>query len=302
MSQKYGEILVGIDGSLPAQRVAELAIQIAAHLNLSIRGLHVVDQRLVMDWYTDNPAESDGRQGIANRTDRIDQLEVQGEACLAWLEKQCRHANVSMTGDLFIGGVTEVLCQEAANVNLVALGKRGNGHTKKAHTLGSNFRNIISRVRQPILVGGEEERPLKRILFIEKSSRDISKTLDSVARLQNSIHGEVIGLDIQKSNIAMQAGLCEIMTEFHKIGITDYRLAGRPGWSVAEIVASAREYSADLVVIRKDRSPAMIKWLTGSTMEDFIEAMPLPVLLIHEYGLFHNLDCKPERDKNVVHS
>jgi nucleotide-binding universal stress UspA family protein len=157
-------------------------------------------------------------------------------------------------------------------------------------------------VRKPILVGGEEERPLKKILFIEKSRRDISKTLALVASLQKSIHGGLIGLDIKKNNIARQADLSEIMTEFHDIGITDYRLIGRAGWSVADISAAAREYSADLIVMRKDWSPAIIKWLTGSTLGGFIKAMPLPLLLIHEYGLIQNIDLEPEKENYVVHS
>jgi nucleotide-binding universal stress UspA family protein len=227
---------------------------------------------------------------------------LKGGLCLTWLEKQCQIANVSMTGDLFYGGVPDVLNQEACDASMLALGKRGEGYIRDTHTLGSNFRAIINRVRKPILVGGEKERPLKKILFIEKSRRDISKTLALVASLQKSIHGGLIGLDIQKNNIAMQADLSEIMNEFHEIGVTDYRLVGHPGWSIADIAATARKFSADLIVMRKDRSPAMIKWLTGSTLGDLIKALPLPILLIQEYGLIHKIDFELERDKYVVNS
>ncbi len=290
-----------MDGSLPAQRAANLAIQIASLLNLSIRGLYVVDQRLIMKRNTVYQAELDSRRDLTKRTDVIDQLKVKGESYLKWLEKQCRSANVSMTGDLFWGRVPDVLCKEASDASMLALGKCGNRHIDK-HMLGSNFRIIINRVRLPILVGGDEARTLKQILFIEKSRRDISKTLALVARLQRSIHGGVIGLDIQKNNIAMQAGLSEIMAEFHKSGITDYRLVGHSGWSVAEIVAAACAYSADLIVIRRDRYPAMIKWLTGSTLGGFISAMPLPMLLIQEYVEIRNIGFEPKREKYGIHS
>lgn len=288
LKKKPNEILVGIDGSLTAQRTANLAIQIASNMNLSIRGLYVVDDGSVVKLYSEYKAEYDGRRKGKNQTDFINQLKMKGESCLTWLEKQCKIANVSMTGDLVYGGVPEVFYLEASEASMLALGKRGEGHINDAHTLGNNFQAIINHVRKPILVGGEKERPLKKILLIEKSGRDISKTLGLAASLQESIHAGLIVLDIQKNNIARQAGLSEIMNEFRKIGITDYRLVGHAGWSVAEIEAAACEYSADLIVFRKDRSSAMIKWLTGSTLGGFILAMQLPILLIHEYGLIHN--------------
>jgi nucleotide-binding universal stress UspA family protein len=293
---------VGIDGSLPAHLAANVAIQIASKMNLSIRGLYVVDDGVVMKRYSDIKAENDGRGSLSNRRDYINQLKAKGEVCLTWLEKQCQIENVSMAGDLVYGSVPDVFYQEASDAIMLALGKRGEGHIKETHTLGSNFRAIIEKQRKPILIGGEKERPLRKILFIEKSGRDISQTLDLVASLQKSIHGGLIGLDIQKNNIAMQVGLSEIMTEFRKIGITDYRLIGRAGWSVEDIEAAACEYSADLIVMRKDRSPVMIKWLTGATLGRLILAMQLPILLIHEYGLIYKIDLEQENDKYVVHS
>ncbi len=299
--QNPGEILVGMDGSLPAQRTGKLAIQIASNLNLSIRGIYVVEDEFFTKRNSASHAESTRDRELKNRRDSMDRLRLKGESCLTWLEKQCQIANVSMTRDLFYGSVTEVLTREASVASMLALGKRGEGHKRDTHTLGSNFRAIINRVRKPLLVGGERKRPLRKILFIEKSRRDISKTLTLVVSLQRSIHSGLIGLDIQKNNIAMQAGLSEIMTEFHEIGITDYLLIGHAGRSVAEIAATARRNSADLIVMRIDRSPAMLKWLTGSTLGGFLMAMTLPMLLIHEYGLIHKIDFGTE-DRYVVHT
>jgi nucleotide-binding universal stress UspA family protein len=197
-----------------------------------------------------------------------------------------------MTGDVYWGGIPEVLCREASDATMLALGKRGSGSKKDALMLGRNFCSVIAKVRLPVLVGGDEERTLRQIFFIEKGRTDIYKTLPSVARLNQSFPDGVTGLVIQKNKAILQAGLAEIMTEFHKYNISDYFLIGHRGWSVPEIVASTCEHSADLIVIRRDRYLSIIKWLTGSTLEDLISAARLPMLLIQEYGLIHANDIE----------
>jgi nucleotide-binding universal stress UspA family protein len=280
MSQKSKQILVGIDGSQPAQEAAKLEIQVASHLNLSIRGLYVVDQRLVMNGYSNYQTELDGRRDLLNRTDLIDHFKMKGEASLMWLEEQCRSENVPMTGDLFFGGVTEVLCQEAEDAIMLALGKHGNGHGKNTHSLGKDFRTVINRLCLPVLVGGEDERPIKQLSLIIKSDRDIKDTLALMIRLQSNISTRLLVLDIQKNGTARQAGLSEIMVEFPEKGLHDFHLISHSSWSLTEIIAVLREYSADLIVIRRDRYPALIKWLTGSTLNRVVADMPLQLLLV----------------------
>ena len=118
------EILVGMDGSASAKRSANLAIEIAACLHWAIRGLYVVDDALVMDPYVPFQKELGWKRIVAGRIDLIEAFKQKGDMCLTWLEAECKKASVAVTGDLFFGGVSEIILQQGLNVCALALGRR----------------------------------------------------------------------------------------------------------------------------------------------------------------------------------
>jgi hypothetical protein len=57
-----------------------------------------------------------------------------------------------VTVEIEFGGVPELLLQQAAQAQMVALGRRGHGHTTDPDHLGRNFRAIAHQAHQPMLI------------------------------------------------------------------------------------------------------------------------------------------------------
>jgi nucleotide-binding universal stress UspA family protein len=273
-------ILVAMDGSLPAQAAASLAIQIAASQNLSIRGLYVVDDRLVMDSYANYQAELGSTEEVASRADLVNQFRKWGDATLQWLEARCRDGNIPVTTDLLFGSVPELILQEASQAKLLALGRRGHGHAMDVSYLGRNFRAIAHHVHQPILVGGDELRSTQRLLLAYNGSERATSALAWATLLQRTRQSEVIALAVQENSSASQPWLSEMQAQLDTGGLANYRFASRTGLPSTEIVAAASEHQVDLIVMGRYRHTALLEWLVGSTLDRVLCSTRLPVLVV----------------------
>jgi nucleotide-binding universal stress UspA family protein len=271
-------ILVAMDGSLSAQAAASLAIQIAPSQNLSIRGLHVVDHRLVMDSYANYQAELGRVEKVTSRANLVNQFVKQGDAVLWRLEARCRDGNIPVTTDLLFGGVPELVLQEAAQAKLLALGRRGHGHAADTSHLGRNFQAIAHQVHQPMLVGGDEQRPLQRLLLAYNGSEHATNALAWVTLLQRTRQSEVIALAVLENGSASRSWLSEMQAQLDASGLANYRFVSREGRPAAEIAAAASEHQVDLIVMGRYRHTALLEWLIGSTLDHVLRSTRLPVL------------------------
>jgi nucleotide-binding universal stress UspA family protein len=272
-------VLAAIDGSLPAQAAASLAIQIAASQKLPIHGLYVASEWLVMDSYADYQAELGRAEEVASRADLVNQFRKQGDAALQWLEVRCRDAGVPVTSALLFGSVPELVLQEAAQAKLLALGRRGHGHATDASYLGRNFRAIAHHVHQPMLVGGDEQRPIQRLLLAYNGGEHATIALAWATLLQRTLQSKVVVLAVQEDSSASQPWLSEMQAQLDAGGLANYRFVSREGQPAAEIVAAASEYQVDLIVMGRYRHTALLEWLVGSTLDRVLCSTRLPVLV-----------------------
>ena len=273
-------ILVATDDSLPAQRAANLAIQIAPGQGLSIRGLYVVDEGLVTDSYDNYQTELGGTEEPSSRADLVQQFRKQGDIALQRLEAHCRIGNIPVTTDLVFGGVPELVLQEAAQAKLLALGRRGQGHVTDTSHLGRIFRAVAHHAQLPILVGGDEQRSLNRLLLAYNGSEHAINALAWTKLLQHKPVSQVIALAVQENSSTSQHWLSEIEQQLNTAGLVDYRLVSREGQPAAEIIAAASEHQADLVVMGRYRHTALIEWVVGSTLDRVLRGTRLPVLAV----------------------
>lgn len=273
-------ILVAIDGSLSAQAAASLAIQMAPSQDLSIRGLYVVDELLVMDWYANYQAELGGTKELTSRAVLVEQFKQQGDAALQRLEVRCRGGNIPVTADLLFGGVPGLVLKEAAQAKLLALGRRGHGHAADTSHLGRNFRAIAHHAHLPILVGGDEQRSLQRLLLAYNGGKHATNALAWVTLLQRTQVSQVIVLAVQENSSASSEWLSEMQAQVDASGLANYRFISREGQPATEIVAAASEHQADLIVMGRYRHTALIEGLIGSTLDRALRSTRLPMLVV----------------------
>jgi nucleotide-binding universal stress UspA family protein len=241
-------ILVAHDGSPPAQAAASVAVQIAQSRNLVIRGLYVVDEALVLDTYADYQTELGDIKKPTSRDDLVAGFRERGETALQLLAARCQATGVPVTTDIQFGSVLELLRQEAAPVELLALGRRGHRHAVDPHRLGGHFRAI-------------------------------QRALGWASLLQPALSASVVVLAVQDSDDAPGQWAMDLETQVAQSNLGHYEFFTRIGQPAAEIVAAAAENQVDLIVMGRYHHMALLEWLAGSTVDKVLRNTGLPVLV-----------------------
>ncbi len=281
--QRGDVILVAVDGSPQAQSAAQVAIQIAKSQHLSIQGLYIVDGSLVLDSYTDYKHELGEEVDIHSTADVVSEFEKQGQQALEWLTDRCREANISVTTDLWFGGTTEMIMKELTedHVAWLGLGRRGNAHMNEPQHLGLHFKDIAHHTQCPMLVGGDEYRPIRRILLAYNASQRTHEALTWTLLLQRDFQAQVaiVGVANHDNEDEAHQWLDEARSHIAGPDLPNYQFLVRQGDAAAEIVSAAAEYEADLIVVGGYRHGELAEWLTGSTLDQILRSTPLTLLV-----------------------
>lgn len=269
------EILVAQDGSAAALAAASIAIQIAQSQDLSIHGLYVVDETLALDTYADYGRELESNVEPASRAELLTWFEEQGDAALQMLEVRCQAAGVPVTAELLAGGVPEMVLRESERAQLLAVGRRGHGHEGDPHHLGQSFRIIAHHAHVPLIIGGDEERTVRRLLLAYDGSKRAQSALAWASLLQRALSAEVMVVAVQENGLqATNEWLAEARSQ-----LAGSRCLHRLGQPASEIVTVAEENLVDLIVMGRYRHVALLEGLVGSTVDRVLHGTQLPVLM-----------------------
>ena len=281
------EYLVAIDGSICSQVAAELAVLFAQNFNAHIRGLFVVDETVVLSTFSSNQAELGRPDAPRSRAHLVDWYEKKGTIELEWLTSLYQTKKVEGTTDLLFGGVPDLIRESSERVDLLALGRRGNGHENDPHHLGRNFRAIAHNFSRPIIIGGDETKSPKSILLPYSTSEwEQSEIKPSVMqwvfRLQKVFSCELLVLGIQESFGGSHAAVIgEMEQALDRNEIVDYRLINRKGEPANEILDVCQNYPIDLIVTDGHVYTPLVEWLVGSTLDQVLRKSSVPVFLVH---------------------
>jgi nucleotide-binding universal stress UspA family protein len=269
------EIVIAQDGSPAALAAAVIAIQIAQSQDLSVHGLYIVDETLALDPYINYHRELESDRAPASRAELLTWFEKQGDAALQLLEARCRAAGVPVTAELLAGGVPEMVLRNSEQARLLAIGRRGHGHEGDPYHLGQSFRTIAHHTHLPLIIGGDKERTVRRLLLAYEGSAHTQPALNWASLLQRTLPAEVVVLAVQENG---RQPTREWLEEA-RAQLSDCRCLHRLGQPASEIVAVAEETQADLIVMGRYRHTALLEWLIGSTVDRVLRGTQLPVLM-----------------------
>lgn len=274
-------ILLALDGSKISNNTSVTTVQIAEMLRLEIIGLYVIDEELVTIDYADYAKELGVDGPSLSRADRAALFEKRGHDVLQWLNSSCEEHGVCMMTQMGMGGVWDVILSQARKANLLAIGRRGNGHPDDPNYLGSNFRHIAHRVRIPLLVGGDNVSEIKNLLLAYHGKERAQKALFWTEKLSGCSSGELKILVVQENDTSAsnEAWLEDIRSHLLKCRINDSQLMIRRGDPSEQIVKVAMETESDLIILGGYRHKAPLEWLEGSTLDEVLRRTPLPVLI-----------------------
>lgn len=269
------EILVAQDGSTSALAAAAIAIQIAQSQDLSVHGLYVVDETLALDTYADYRRELESNGELTSRAELLTWFEEQGDAALQRLEVRCQAAGVPLTAELVAGGVPEMVLRASKQARLLAIGRQGHGHKRDLHHLGQNFRTIAHHTHLPLVIGGDEERKVRRLLLAYDGSKHAQPALAWASSLQRTLPAEVVVVAVQENGLQSTSEWLEEA----RAQLAGCKCLHRLGQPASNIVAVAQENQADLIVMGRYRHTALLEWLIGSTVDRVLRGTQLPVLM-----------------------
>lgn len=272
-------ILVALDDSRPSQTAASLAIQIAQRENLLIQGLYVVDSVLVMNPYSDLEEEQGVQQSeLLTSDERTRFLEDQGDTALRWLEDRCQAKDVPVQTDLMVGGIPEQIVLKAQTTRLLAMGRRGRSHAHENTYLGHNFRYVAHHTTAPLLIGGEELSPIRRILLAYDDSMPARHALSWANLLQNLWQSHLLVLSVADEDEPSH-WLKEMEEQVEDSSLVNYRFLGRQGDPATQIVLTVVEENVDMIVMGGHQHGALLEWFTGSTLDHVLRNTQIPVFV-----------------------
>ncbi len=280
-----GTILVALDGFAAANAAAHVAIQIAQARSLSIYGLFIIDEALLLNPYANFQHELEGRSDDMPRDRVLALFKARGSKVLQELENQCQLANVPAHTELMLGGVPELILRESKHSELLSLGRRGGNGDHQSDRLGHNFRYIAHHVRCPVIVGGVSRRhSLQRLLLAYDDtghgSRAEDCTVEWAALLRRVLPSDLIVLAIQHQDERPPRWEESIKACLDRGGLRNYNLVIRTGVTASAIMAVSITHHADLIIMAHYPHNAFIEWLTGSTVDTILRNSALPVVMV----------------------
>jgi nucleotide-binding universal stress UspA family protein len=275
IERETNEIVVAQDGSPAALAAASVAIQIAQSQDLSVRGLYVVDETLAFETYADHHGELERDAEPSSRAELVAWFEEQGDAALQMLDVRCQAAGVPVTTELVAGGVEEMVVREAERASLLAIGRRGHSHESEPDHLGRTFRAIAHAAHLPLIVGGDEERTVRRLLLAYDGAESTRPALLWASLLRRTLATEVAVVAVQEyERQSTDEWLAEAQAQ-----LENCQCLPRLGQPADEILAAAEETKADLIVMGRHRHAALLEWLMGSTVDRVLRGTQLPALV-----------------------
>jgi nucleotide-binding universal stress UspA family protein len=273
------DILIGLDGSRPSKSAAKCAVQIAQNLNLSIHGIFIIDETLIMGPYDNYKTELGIAEAPTSQAELVQWFEIYGEREIHWLENLCHTAHVPMSTSLIFGGVSENIVKNASQAKLLVLGRRGNSHSDDSVHLGQYFQSMATRVRIPILIGGDNHRFIEHILLAYDGSRTAKSALKWAVRIQKAMHSPVCVVAVNESSEPTPHWLRKIEQELQAEGLEIGDLIARKSDPLNVILTTIENSHPDLILMGKNHHTRLLQWLIGSKVNKILQNTQRPIWL-----------------------
>lgn len=275
-------ILICTDGSSSSITAAAYAIDLASKLQARLRGLHVVDSRVL-----EGPLMADisgwiGAQPYGNQLQQFRELlEKKGESIIDAFLKQCEEAGIQAETSILMGHPSNVILDEEQHTELVILGLRGEHAEWAGDMPGSNVERIIRRSSRPVLVVPDAAPAPGKILAAYDSSPSATRALHEAIDMTKTLHAS---LSIVTATEGIEEGRADQVAE------DAVQLAADHGCEASASVQEGLATDAVLDISEKENSSLIItgayghsrirELILGSTTSQLIAKSGRPVLMV----------------------
>ena len=270
-------ILVPTDGSDYAARGVRYAVALAKRSGAKLRGLHVVDIKLLEGPFLRDVSASLGTAPYVNYQGNIALiLEERGKAALDYFTKACEDAGVPCKTSQMTGVVARCIVEESELADLVVVGHGGEHSEWLDGLVGSTTEAVVRRAKQPVLVTATDTPGGKAFLAAYDGSAHAKRALQTAADIgvDWQMPGHVLVVGGEEAEILIDEARAYLET--HEVAAT---YVTRPGDPSEAIVAYAEECQASLLVMGAYGHTKVRELVVGSTTAYALNHAPCPLLL-----------------------
>ncbi len=270
------------DGSAHGDVASDYSILMAKALKASVRGLHVLDIRML-----EGPLLGDvsGMIGAGEYFAALPQFrqftKEKGDAVRAAFVMRARTAGLEVECDVETGHPVHVILSHQTDAGVLVLGQRGENEPFGGELVGAVTERVIRRASHPCLVTPSLFRPIHRIL----AACDDSLIAPKVAAMAAE-WAVALGKPLTILSVADKAPLASI----RESAVQSEKIAAGKGAAVETLVREGTAADAILGVASESRSGLIVmgahshtrirEWFVGCTTLRILADSALPALLV----------------------
>jgi nucleotide-binding universal stress UspA family protein len=273
-------ILATVDGSAYSNAVVRQSIELAQKYNALLRFLTIVDVR-IFEWAiyigADGFMPMIPSSTYQKETQKV--LEEKAEEVLKKCAQQAEDAAVEFVTSKVSGSPVEVICELARRVDLVIMGRRGEYARWGGKLMGDTLDGTVRQANKPILVLPKEYRAIRRMLLAYDRSPQANHALQLAADFALRLNSPLVVLAVDDDAAHGQTTVAEAMEYLSPFGLkVSSQVSG--GGASEQILRVCDAQEVDLVIMGAHGHTRLREALLGSTTEDVLRRIDLPLLLV----------------------
>ena len=273
-------LLVAVDSSAYARASLEHAVALSGAYTARVTGLYVLDIRYVeMPPYVDYSYTFEAVPPTLAPLDVMESYRVKSERILDDLKQFVAAAGLSVETRTEEGVPSQVIADIGKAHDLIVMGKRGEHAKWGRDLLGSTAENVARRSATPVLLVESAYRPLIKALVMFDGSNPANRALKLAADLavRTGLALKILTVDDDAAEGA--ATQAEATAYLDPLGLqAEYAvLPGRAAKAASSLISKE---PVDVVIMGMRGHSVLHDLILGSTAEQLMRSVPLPVMLV----------------------
>lgn len=273
-------LLVAVDSSAYARASLEHAVALSGAYTARVTGLYVLDIRYVeMPPYVDYSYTFEAVPPTLAPLDVMESYRVKSERILDDLKQFVAAAGLSVETRTEEGVPSQVIADIGKAHDLIVMGKRGEHAKWGRDLLGSTAENVARRSATPVLLVESAYRPLIKALVMFDGSNPANRALKLAADLavRTGLALKILTVDDDAAEGA--ATQAEATAYLDPLGMqAEYAvLSGRAAKAASSLISKE---PVDVVIMGMRGHSVLHDLILGSTAEQLMRSVPLPVMLV----------------------
>ncbi len=273
-------LLVPLDSSGYSRSATQQAVRLALSLGARLTGLYVVDVRyLEMPPYVDYSFAVEAVTPVVVPSEIMERFRQKSERILSEFRETAKSAGLAVETRLEEGVPSQVIAELGRSHDLIVMGKRGEHAKWGRDLLGSTAEQVARRSATAVLLVEAEPRSLEKAVVLFDGSPPANRALKLAAELAGTLGLKLGVLTVDDDASRAAAVQRQAAAYLDPLGLSvDYSV--RPGRAAKVAAGYVEAQVADLVVLGMRGESVLHSLILGSTAEQLMRSISLPVLLV----------------------